>query len=45
MEVKETGLGIVITTIFIAAHVSGGCVMMLPGAMVSAGLLSFVCIR
>jgi len=35
--VKETGLGIIMTTIFIAGQMAGGGVLMLPGAMVSTG--------
>ena len=35
--VKETGLGILMTTIFIAGQMAGGGVLMLPGAMVSTG--------
>ena len=35
--VKNAGLGIVMTTIFIAGQMAGGGVLMLPGAMVSTG--------
>ena len=35
--IRDTGLGIVMTTIFIAGQMAGGGVLMLPGAMVSTG--------
>ena len=38
--VKDAGLGIVMTTIFIAGQMAGGGVLMLPGAMVSTGRVS-----
>ena len=40
--VKDAGLGIVMTTIFIAGQMAGGGVLMLPGAMVSTGRVSGV---
>ena len=36
--IKESGLGIAMTSIFIAGQMAGGGVLMLPGAMVSTGL-------
>ena len=37
LTIKEKGLGIAMTTIFIAGQMAGGGVLMLPGAMVSTG--------
>ena len=42
--IKEAGLGITMTAIFIAGQMAGGGVLMLPGAMVSTGVLGCVCI-
>ena len=42
LTIKETGLGIAMTTIFIAGQMAGGGVLMLPGAMVSTGGSGFL---